>query len=239
MAHYSLLLHQFPQLGPRVSGAHERFAHQKDMDSKAFQLFNLLSVFDPALANHRDPLRDQRHQALRRLQSHFECLQIAVVDADQMSAGLERALQLRLRMDLDQRLQRERPSLILKFLEQNGVEQGGDQQHRIRAETPSLRQLVAVHDKILAQKRKSNLLFDPFQVEKAPLEKAFFGNDRQGARSAGGKVLGDPYRIELLPNKSLRRRSSFDFGDNVARLTPETRLKPPARKMEERSVLKR
>ena len=77
-----------------------------------------------------------------------------MVDPNQGRTGLKRLLQISLGMDLHQGLKPDLPGVVNQLLQQSRRKQRGDQEDGVRPHPPALLDLIRVHNKIFAQKRK-------------------------------------------------------------------------------------
>src|SRR5262245_9926134 len=90
-----------------AGGAHQGLAEQERGDAGALQALDVLVQRDPRLGHHHRPGGDVGQELEGRLDVHLERVEVAVVDADQLGAGLDRGLDLLLVVDLDERVQAE------------------------------------------------------------------------------------------------------------------------------------
>ncbi len=92
----------------RIGLAHQRLADQEAAGARARRA--RARPPDSRCRSRRPArpgIRDPRQRALGRAEVGLEALQIAIVDADELRAGRERALELRLVVHLDQRVEAE------------------------------------------------------------------------------------------------------------------------------------
>ena len=106
----------------------------------------------PRRATRPAPRRASRNthtDAPRRAAPRLERVEVAVVDADDARAGVERDLHLALGRDLDERLDavRRRAARRDQVAEPRARERRDDQQHRVRAVRARLRDLVPANNR--------------------------------------------------------------------------------------------
>ena len=134
-----------------VGLAHQRFADQEAADAERRHAREIGRRVEPALADDRRAVRRQRREALGGREIDRERLEVAVVDAEQRGVERERAGELRLVVDLDQRVHAERRCRRRELGRLTVAEGGHDEQDAVRAERARLRYLIGVEHEVLAQ----------------------------------------------------------------------------------------
>src|SRR5581483_5452344 len=141
---------QLRYLRDRVCGGDQRLADEDGIDAAGLHALHVGGRMDARLCNQRHRARDHGSQALRGCQVNVECAQIAVVDAEELGAGLQGLLHLGDVMHLDQRVHAERSRQRYEVAEETRLQHGGDQQETIGAGGPRLVDLVGVEEEVLA-----------------------------------------------------------------------------------------
>ncbi len=81
------------------------------MDAAFFDPADLFQAVDAAFAHGRNAARDERRQTLGGRKVHLECLQVTVVDPDDLRAGFHGRSQFFFRMHFDDGIQAQRARL--------------------------------------------------------------------------------------------------------------------------------
>src|SRR5579864_2791423 len=74
-----------------IVSAHEGFAHEKGLVAEGVQLANLAAAGDSTLRHAQHVVGDERAHLHDRVQAYLKGAQIAGVDADDFSSGIERS----------------------------------------------------------------------------------------------------------------------------------------------------
>ena len=148
-------------------------------------------------------------------QRRLERAQVAVVDADQRRAQLQRRGQLVAVMHFHQHVQAQFQRAGFQFRHQAVVERRDDQQDRIGAHRARFVDLVHVDHEVLAQHRNLAGGARLLQVVHRALEEMHVGQHRQARRAMARVALGDVRRLEVRAQHAFRRRRLLHFGDHA------------------------
>jgi len=88
---------------------------------------------EPALAHPEDPRRDQGEQGQARVETGLEAPEVPIVDADDGRSGVQGPLQLAARVDLHEGREPEGLGRLPEVPKRPRLQDGDDQENRIRA----------------------------------------------------------------------------------------------------------
>ena len=134
--------------------------------------------------------------------------EVALVDADERRPGVERLLQLRLVVHLDEDVEAELAGQLVELDQLERVEHGGDEQHGVGAHQPGVGDVAGIDGEVLAQHRERRRRAGRFEVGHRAAEELLVGEHREArwrrrARSVARQLGG----IEVAVEVALRRVS--------------------------------
>ncbi|MNC31842.1 hypothetical protein D3C75_801780 [compost metagenome] len=181
------------------------------------EISNFLRLPDTAFADHGHLLGHIPDQLFCGADIRHEGMKIPVIDADKGHAQFKGTLQLGPVMNLHQDIQ---PDILRdgqKLLHLLRLQDGCDQQHRVRPQEPCFIYLTVVDGKILAQKRKVyGLPYGP-QIVIAALEIIRVRQHGDAIRACAAVGFRQPYRMEVLPDEALGGGGFFHLGNQAHR----------------------
>jgi len=139
----------------------------------------------------------------------FEGAQIAAVDADQITTGVERSLQFRFVMRFAQNVEAERSCESSQRHQFLLIERGDNQQDRIGAICSGLHNLKFIDDEILAQAGKGTAGRGFAQIVQRALENCSSVNTDQCGGASALEFPREFQRPEIGANQTFRRRGFF------------------------------
>ena len=168
---------------------------------------------DAAFADDDAVGRDERRELLADAERHLEGAQVAVVDADELRAERQRALEFGAVVDLDQHVHAE----PVGGVDQRARLRVGDARHddedAIGAPGARLEHLVGLEQEVLAQGRQAGRLARLRQIFGPALERRRVGEDREAGGAALRIGAGQRRRVEIGADQALRRARLLDLGD--------------------------
>ncbi len=150
-----------------------------------------------AALGHNDSILDSCGQAHGGAQVNGEIVQIAVVDANQISAGGQRALQFRLVVNFHQRGQAGGCGPRAEAAQLGVLQDAHDEEDGVGPALDGLGYLAFVNNKVLAQQRQGDGLADGAQISQRTLEEVLIGQDRQAGGPGGFVFARDADGIEI------------------------------------------
>src|SRR5438093_808090 len=144
---------QLSDLRGNVGRADEALADEDRVGAGDDDLADVGRGEEAALADHDRAERDQRQELERGRDPRLERSEIAVVDPDDAAADRERLVHFGGGVALDQRREAESLRGGEQLREPRGLEDRGDQEHRLGAGRARLPELVLVDREVLAQER--------------------------------------------------------------------------------------
>ena len=157
----------------------------------------------------------QRRQPVGYRQVGGEGVQIAVVDPDDLGAGVQRHIEFAFVVDLHQALHPVCLGCFQQFLQLAWLQDGHDEQQSVGPGGPGLHYLVGVEYEIFAQHRGTlgrSGRFDLAQVVEFPLEPGV-GQARNGGCPVACVGLGQLQMVEVRHEKSPGGRGLLHLGD--------------------------
>ena len=199
---------------PGLRRAHQRFANQRGVEPGVAQADEVVGGLDAALRNLGDASGHARGQFQRSVQVHAEAVQVAIVDADDGAAGVERALQFGGIVHLAQHAESELAGGAVQVFQLRLAERGDDQQHGAGAVGLRFEQLEVVHDEVFAQARQGSGAGGDVEIFQRALEVSLVGEHGERGGAGGfqfARQLGDG---EVGANQALGGRSFLQLGDD-------------------------
>ncbi len=141
-----------PGLGARISDSPISAA----LNPGVAQADEVVGGLDAALRNLGDASGHALRQFQRSVEIDAEAVQVAIVDADDGAAGVERALQFGGIVHLAQHAESELAGGAVQVFQLRLAERGDDQQHGAGAVGLRFEQLEVVHDEVFAQARQGS-----------------------------------------------------------------------------------
>jgi len=162
-------------------------------------------------------------QPLRGGEVDLEGAEVAVVDADDGSAGHERALHLQLVVHLHEGVHIERPCKSDQLGKEGGVEDGGDEEDGVGAVDAGLVELVVVEQEVLAQEGRAlgEGVADGGEVVQGALEVGLVGENGYGGGPRAGVGAGQRDGVELLAQEAAGGGCLLDLGDEADGIATE------------------
>ena len=194
---------------------HEPLAYQERPVAQPPEPLHVVRALEPAFADRDDRRRNAGDQRFRGGGADFERPQIAVVDADDPGAGVERNLELGGVMDLDEHVELERGRMIVQHFQFDRPERADDQQHRVGSGRFRLQQLVFRDDEVLSQDRDVDDGADALQMLERAVEKRRLREYRNRRRSGRGVFSGDVLRHVRVAEHPARRRAALALGNHI------------------------
>ena len=170
-------------------------------------------VRDAALADEQPVGRHQRRQTLGHSERRLEGLQIAVVDADERRGEVQRPLELRLVMHLEEHVHAERQRHLFERLCLGVRHRRHDDEDAVGAPGARLEHLVGLEHEIFSERRKGGRRTRCGQEFRRALERRRVGQHREAGRAA--RLVGPRQRrrIEIGADQALRRARLLDLRD--------------------------
>ena len=193
------------------------FAHQEGAIAGGAQADDVGGLMDAAFADREGARRHMFGESERRVEGDFESGEIAVVDTDEVGAGIDGGLEFRAVVDFDEGAEAEGCGGFTEIAELVGGKNGGDQQDGIGAVSGGLENLRGVDGKVLAQDGQGYGGAGGFEMGEAALEERLVGEHAEGGGSAGLVGAGDAGGIEILHEDALTGRRLLDLGDDGGR----------------------
>ena len=107
--------------------------HEDRVDTDALELLELLARSEARLGDHGLARGDLGEQLVGAVEVDREVGEVSVVDAHDVGVDVERALELRVVVDLDEDVEVERPRLAVELEEVVGMQRRDDEQDGVGA----------------------------------------------------------------------------------------------------------
>ena len=181
----------------------------------------MIRGFDAALRDKQLFRRHERAQLQAVVQTDGEILEVAVVDTDDVCAGIQCRAHLRLVVRFHDGGESEivtDPEIVMNGF---GIQKGADQQDGGCTQNACLINLIRVNRKILAQHRSGYGRGDFLEVEIRALEVFRLGEDGNCGCTCGLVISCDVQIGEVIRNHALGRGSALDLADEAHTLRGE------------------
>src|SRR5215471_6800556 len=110
-----------------------------------------IKAVDAAFTYQHRAWRNPRRKLLCRRKTHFEGIEIAVIDTDYSSASSNCGLELAFRMDFDERIERQGSRMFAQITYQGRVQHCRNQQHGVSPVAFGFDDLIGIENKVFAQ----------------------------------------------------------------------------------------
>ncbi len=197
----------------RIIRTHQCFTDQGSVYADPFELNKLLAAGDAGFRNYRGAGRDICDQVVCGLNVDDASVEVPVVDPDNFRSGFNCPFEFIFVVDFDQAIKIQLRSLELEITQPVVVQDSRDQKYSIRATDRSLKQLVLVNHKILAEDREAACGTGRGQIFKPSIEMDFIGQHREGRGSTG--FVGPDLVGQFHPgsDRAGAGRLAFEFTD--------------------------
>src|SRR5262249_49917813 len=164
------------------------FADEKCLIAERMQVLDLGAGSNPAFRDAENMVGNERAQFQDRIKIHLKGAQVAAVDADDVAAAFQSALQFLLVVDFAEHVQVHGPGAFQQAAKCLVVEGRENQQDRVGVVGPCFQHLEVVNDKVLAQARQLGGRGSLAQVPQRPLKELLVGEHGKRGSAAAGQL---------------------------------------------------
>ena len=215
-----------------MSGACERInvsLDEKHRISAGAEQINIGSTANAALGHTNGRGGHAGTQVKGGFKRDVERFEIAVVDPDDLGAGIDGPAEFNLIMNFDKRGQAKRTGEFAEVAELVAAKHCGNEEYGIGMVGRGFEDLDSVEREILAQDRQVNRGASQREVIETALEIGLVGEDRKAHGATALIRASDRWGIEICSQESLTWRSFLDLGDDSGRMRKKRGAEIPAR----------
>ena len=187
---------------------------QHGVEAGGGQHGGILGAGDAGLGHPHDAVGHLRCHAHGPGGVHGEGDEVALIHADEIGTRIDGSLQLGFVMDLDQCVDADAASEVQERHKFALIERGGDEQHAVGPHDACIAHIMGRHGEVLAQDGEPTGSPGGLQIGDRTAEELDIGEHRETGRTARLVLLGKTYRVEPDGEIALRRRASFDLGND-------------------------
>src|SRR5690348_5648388 len=188
--------------GAGIGRQHETLADKKSVEARTAELGKVIVRSKAGFADGDALLRYPFDQFEGGLHAHVQGAQVAIVYANDASAGGQRAIQLRSGMNLHERLHFQLASESQQLAKQFVTERGDNQQKTIRVVCPRFPDLPRIEEEVLAQHGEFHGVSSVAEILQRTSEKFAFGQHGKHGGSRGFQALRQLDGMKWFPKNS-------------------------------------
>jgi hypothetical protein len=190
------------------------FTYQKSIEPGGTKTADIGGIKNSAFTDFQNAGRNSRGQLDRGIERNLKSPEIAVIDADNFRARMERPFEFLRIVRLNQRGETVLGGEFAEIAEFVLFEDRDNEENRIRTGCGRFEDVVLRDGEIFPQDGESAGGAGGAKIVQAPLEEIAVGQDGERRCSAVFVLLCERYRVEIVDEHSLAGGCLFDFRDD-------------------------